>query len=57
MNMNFDIKTAPKTFNLEISFGSRDCILISQNMKRTLVNRFRYWMLCKFFPFKIERWD
>jgi hypothetical protein len=27
------------------------------NVKRTLVNRFKYWILCKFFPVKIERWN
>ena len=45
------------TYNIEISFGGKDCIIILQNVKRTLHNRFRYWMLCRFFPFKIERWD
>ena len=24
---------------------------------KTWRNRFRYWMLCQFFPFKIVRWD
>lgn len=45
------------TFNLEISLGGQNGILFHQNVKRTLVNRFKYWMLCKFFPFKIERWE
>ncbi len=44
------------TYNLEISFGGKDRITIFQNVKRTIINRFRYWMLAKFFPFKIERW-
>ena len=46
-----------KKFNLDISFGGSDCIVISQNVKKSLINRFRFWMLCQFFPFKIERWD
>ncbi len=25
-------------------------------VKRTLLNRFRYWLFCKFFPFRIVRW-
>ena len=26
-------------------------------VKKTLYNRFRYWMFCKFFPFKVEKWE
>jgi len=53
----------PVTYNMEISFGGRDTptdpfpILISMNVERKLANRFKYWMLCTFFPFHIERWD
>ena len=51
------------TYNMVISFGSNDNsdnsypITISQNEKRTLFNRFKYWMLCQFFPFHVEKWD
>ena len=50
-------------YNMEVSLGERDTptsefpVLMSMNIKRSLANRFKYWMLCKFFPFHIERWD
>jgi len=50
-----DISFPPKR-NMEISFGDGEIIIFS-NVKKTLYNRFRYWMLCKFFPFTIVRWD
>ena len=48
--------------NLEIGWGDTDKdgsfpILFSLQVKRTFINRFKYWMLCSFFPFKISRWD
>lgn len=55
--MNYELSVTKKKYNLEISFGGKDCIVISQNVKRTFINRFRYWMFCKFFPVTIERWD
>ena len=27
------------------------------NAKRTNLARLKYWLFCKFFPFKIVRWD
>jgi len=51
------------TYNMEVSFGGRDKpndpapILINMNVRRNPTNRFKYWMLCQFFPFHIERWD
>ena len=32
-------------------------LMFEINQKKTLVNQFKYWMLTKFFPFKIEKWD
>ena len=43
--------------NLKLSFGDSGEMVIYQTVKKTLLNRFRYWMLCYFFPFKIEEWD
>ena len=43
-------------YNLRISMGGKDCIVILMNVRKTPFNRFRYWMLCKFIPFKIEEW-
>ena len=47
----------PDTNNLELGFGDDDYIKIYMPMKRTLFNRFRYWMLCQFFPFRIIKWE
>ena len=27
------------------------------NVRKTLLNRFKYWMFFQFFPFKLVRWD
>ena len=43
--------------NLELSFGDSGEVTLLQTVKKTIVNRFKYWMLCKFFPFKIKSWD
>ena len=51
------MKISPEPrFNFEIAFAPGD-IVLNANIKRTILNRFRYWMPCKFFPFKIKRWD
>ena len=26
-------------------------------VKKTFLNRFKYWMFCRFFPFKIIEWE
>jgi len=26
-------------------------------VKKTMLARVKYWLFCKFFPFKIKRWD
>ena len=26
-------------------------------VKKTLLNRFKFWMFCRFFPFKIIEWE
>ncbi len=32
-------------------------IIWAYMVKKTLLNRFKYWMFFKFFPFKLKRWD
>ena len=27
------------------------------HVEKTLRNRIKYWLFCRFFPFKITRWD
>ena len=41
-------------YNLVIMFG--EDISIKMFVKKTRLNRFKFWMLCKFFPYKIVRW-
>ncbi len=53
----FELGHPEKEFNFEISMGGSNALVFSQNVKKTLINRFRYWMLCQFFPFKVEKWD
>lgn len=26
-------------------------------VKKTIVAKMKYWLFCKFFPFKIKKWD
>jgi|GEM_PF-3343677 len=44
--------------NFEIRMGEGDNSLTFElYVKRGLGNRLKYWLFCKFFPFKISRWD
>ena len=42
--------------NFELSFAD-DVVCFSFVVKKTIVNHLKYWLFCKFFPFKITRWD
>ncbi len=61
--MNNDIKISkPPTPNFVIGFGGGKLpeeipMEFIFTVKKTIVNRFKYWMLCQFFPFKIQRWE
>jgi len=44
---NFVLATGEPSFGLRFEF----CV------KKTISNRIKYWLFCKFFPFRIERWD
>jgi len=54
-----------KTFHLEIQgpnfgmyLGEPDCnVTFNFRVKKTLLNRIKYWLFCKFFPFTIKYWD
>lgn len=37
----------------EDSYG----VVLEFTVTRNLVNRLKYWLFCKFFPFKIVHWD
>lgn len=44
--------------NFEIRMGEGDIdIAFSFHVEKNLGNRVKYWLFCKFFPFKISRWD
>lgn len=44
--------------NLDLEIGEgRGNFIFSMTAKKTIKNRFKYWLFCKFFPFKITRWD
>lgn len=48
----------PPPSNIELTIGEgQSYIIIQLRSKKTLRNRFKYWMLCQFFPFKITRWE
>jgi len=44
----------PMPFNFEMCMGE---ICFQFHVKKTLGNRLKYWLFCKFFPFKVSRWD
>ena len=44
--------------NFTIKMGDAECdIQVSFQVKKTKLNRIKYWLFCKFFPFRITRWD
>ena len=46
------------TPNFEIQQGDgNNCLIWCFMVKRTLLNKLKYWLFCKFFPFKIVRWE
>ena len=51
----------PAKPNFELGLGTPTKgaypISFSYRVKRTLPNRFKYWLLCKLLPFTIARWD
>jgi len=52
------LKEPPRIFNFVMETGDGDAKLgFTFNVKRTFYNRLRYWLFCKFFPFRITRWD
>lgn len=44
---NFVLKMGDGEMDFQLSF----CV------KKTPLNRLKYWLFCKFFPFKIVKWD
>ena len=46
----------PPAPNFALAFEDGD-IQFEFTVKKTLRARVKYWLFCKFFPFKVERWD
>ena len=44
---NFEIRMGEDSNGLRLHF----------TVKKTYLNRFKYWLFCKFFPFKIIEWS
>jgi len=44
-----------KNFSMQMGEGNPN-IQIHMNVRKTLLNRFRYWMFFQFFPFKLVEW-
>ncbi len=45
------------TPNFEIEMGANFSVRFVFNEKRTLIKRLKWWLFCKFFPFRIVKWD
>ena len=47
--------TLPPANNVKLTFLDANVMCFQWRWPRTLRNRFKLWMLCLFFPFKIEQ--
>ncbi len=57
MNSDYRIDEKPPP-NFTMRMGDDGvCVDWDYRVNKTLLNRIRYWLFCKFFPFKIVRWD
>ena len=44
--------------NFELTMGDDgEDVTFNFRVKKTLLNRLKYWLFCKFFPFRVTRWD
>ena len=53
---NIELSSSNTKFNFAVEWGCPDFV-ISMTIKKTWVNRLKWWFLCKAFPFRIIRWD
>jgi len=56
MDERFKLGEQP-TANFVMGMGGEGQLRWNFAVRKTLINRIRYWLFCKFFPFKIIRWD
>lgn len=50
------INTPKPNFIMKMGDNEGD-VRIYFHVKKTIKNRFKYWLFCKFFPFKIIEWE
>ena len=53
-NAVFSLPSEP---NFEIEMGENISVRFAFNEKRTLPKRLKWWLFCKFFPFKVIKWN
>ena len=41
----------------DMSYDNPFYVQFEFTVKKTLKAKIKYWLFCKFFPFKIKRWD
>jgi len=53
-SLKFNIPTP----NFEMITGEDyNCLRLCFTVKKTIRNRVKYWLFCRFFPFKITKWE
>ena len=44
--------------NFSMEMGDRPCyVRFNFMVNKTIANKLKYWLFCKFFPFRIVKWD
>lgn len=55
---SFGLIEAPPEPNFFLAMGDAGSDVVFQfRVRKTLFNRIKYWLFCKFFPFRITKWD
>ena len=52
----YDFVYNPKP-NFYLSLGDCGKAVFAFNVEKSLKNRIKYWLLCRVFPFTIDRWE
>lgn len=51
----YRIMDIPKP-NFKMSMGDSGDVVFAFTVRKTLMNRVKYWLFCLFFPFRIKEW-
>ena len=55
--MKLNLIKEPSKPNIFVRWGDQDpAFLFEFGAKRNLLNRFKFWLLCKILPFKVVEW-